>query len=148
MGNTIGARRRLAKVMTIDGETVKFKTPLKVEEVTKDYPGHILIESEAVKHFGIKAKPLEPQQELKPRKLYFLLERTKFPQQQDKNILQRKMRPGVRMSAKEKMESLMLTRQATSDLSSVKEGKKSRDRHRHCEGKIKVTQVGVVEVDR
>ncbi|XP_042511030.1 uncharacterized protein At1g66480 [Macadamia integrifolia] len=119
MGNTIGAGRRIAKVMTIDGETVKFKTPLKVGEVTKDYPGHVLIESEAVKHFGVRAKPLEPQQDLKPRRLYFLLEKQKFPQQ-EKNVLQRKVRPGVKMSAKERMESLMLTRRATSDLSSVK----------------------------
>ncbi|KAJ4960624.1 hypothetical protein NE237_020534 [Protea cynaroides] len=118
MGNTLGGRK-LAKVMTIDGEMVKLKTPLKVGEVTKNHPGLVLVDSEAVKHFGIQAKPLQPQQQLKPRRLYFLVELPKLPQQ-EKNILQRKVKPGVRMSAKERMESLMLTRRATSDLSSVK----------------------------
>lgn len=45
--------------MKIDGETLKLKTPVTAEEVLKDFPGHVLFESESVKHYGARAKPLE-----------------------------------------------------------------------------------------
>ncbi|KAJ6735135.1 PLASTID MOVEMENT IMPAIRED PROTEIN [Salix purpurea] len=71
MGNNLGGGRK-AKVMKINGETFKLKTPARAGDVVKDYPGYVLLDSEAVKHFGIRAKPLEPQQELKAKKVYFL----------------------------------------------------------------------------
>ncbi|KAL4324507.1 hypothetical protein GQ457_11G005030 [Hibiscus cannabinus] len=113
MGNSIGGRK-VAKVMKIDGQTIKLKTPIRVWDVVKDYPGHVLLESESVKHYGIRAKPLEPQQDLKPRKVYFLVE---LPQ--DK--APRRVRSGgIHMSAKDRLECLMLSRRTVSDLPMVR----------------------------
>ncbi|KAJ4974460.1 hypothetical protein NE237_007634 [Protea cynaroides] len=114
MGNTVTHPRR-AKVMTIDGKTFELKTPIRASDVTDDYPGHVLIESEAVKNYGIRAEPLEPQQELKSQRLYFLVEIPKNPMQEKYNF-QRKIQAGVNMSAKERMESLILSQRASSDL--------------------------------
>ncbi|KAF8378650.1 hypothetical protein HHK36_029999 [Tetracentron sinense] len=116
MGNSLGGRRT-AKVMKIDGETFKLKTPVRVGEVVKDYPGYVLIESEAVKHFGVRAKPLEPQQELKRRKLYFLVELPKLPEEK---APRRVRSSGIHMSAKDRLETLMLSRRSVSDLSAMK----------------------------
>ncbi|XP_022759928.1 uncharacterized protein At1g66480-like [Durio zibethinus] len=116
MGNSIGGRKK-AKVMKIDGETFKLKTPIRAWDVVKDYPGHVLLDSEAVKHFGIRAKPLEPQQDLKPEKIYLLVELPKFPEEK----APRRVRSGgIHMSAKERLESLMLSRRSVSDLSMVR----------------------------
>lgn len=115
MGNSIGSGRKKAKVMKIDGETFKLKTPVQVYDVVKDYPGYVLLDSEAVKHFGVRAKPLEPQQQLKPRKIYFLVELPQFPEEK----LTRRVRSGIQMSAKDRLECLMLSRRAVSDLTAV-----------------------------
>ncbi|KAL1803409.1 hypothetical protein ACET3Z_032056 [Daucus carota] len=115
MGNTLGGKKT-TKVMKINGETIKLKTPIQAGEVTKDYPGFVLLESEAVKHFGIRAKPLGIYQELKPRRLYFLVELPKFPEEK----APRKIRSGINMSAKERLDSLMLARRSVSDLSLLK----------------------------
>ncbi|KAF8407678.1 hypothetical protein HHK36_006813 [Tetracentron sinense] len=115
MGNSMGGRT--AKVMKIDGETFKLKTPVQVGEVVKDYPGHVLIESEAVRHLGVRAKPLEPHKELKPKRLYFLVELPKHPVEK----APRKVRSGIHMStATDRLESLMLSRRSVSDLSTMK----------------------------
>ncbi|GLU01515.1 hypothetical protein SLE2022_188210 [Rubroshorea leprosula] len=116
MGNTMG-RRKKARVMKIDGETFKLKTPVRAWDVVKDYPGHVLLDSEAVKHFGIRAKPLEAQQELKPKKIYFLVELPKVPEEKTPR---RVRSSGIQMSAKDRLECLMLSRRAASDLSAVK----------------------------
>ncbi|KAF3519093.1 hypothetical protein DY000_02063124 [Brassica cretica] len=68
MGNSITIKRKRAKVMKIDGEVFHIKTPATAREVTADYPGYVLLDSEAVKHFGVRSKPLEPSQLLKPKK--------------------------------------------------------------------------------
>jgi len=115
MGNSLGAKKS-AKVMKINGETLKLKTPVKAGAVVKDYPGHVLIESEAVKHFGIRAKALEPHQELEPKRLYFLVELPNAP----KEIVPRRVRSGINMSAKDRLESLMLSRRSVSDLTIMK----------------------------
>lgn len=116
MGNSIG-RGRKAKVMKIDGETFKLKTPVTAREVVKDYPGHVLLDSEAVKHFGIRAKALEPEQELKPKRIYFLVELPKFPEENKEPIrTPRRVRSGIQMSAKDRLEFLMLSRRSVSDL--------------------------------
>ncbi|GLT28832.1 hypothetical protein SLA2020_037360 [Shorea laevis] len=112
MGNAIGGRKTV-KVMKIDGETFKLKTPIRAWDVVKDYPGHVLLDSQAVKHFGIRAKPLEPQQELQPKKIYFLVELPKFP---DERVPRRARSAGIQMSAKDRLECLMLSRRAVSDL--------------------------------
>lgn len=72
MGNTLGlGGKKRAKIMKINGETIKFKTPIQAKEVVKDYPGHVVLDSDSVKQYGIRAKPLEPFQNLEPKRLYF-----------------------------------------------------------------------------
>ncbi|XVE92055.1 hypothetical protein REPUB_Repub01dG0064300 [Reevesia pubescens] len=115
MGNSLGGKKT-TKVMKINGETFKLKTPVKAEEVVKDYPGHVLLESEAVKHFGIRAKPLQPNQKLEPKRLYFLVELPEAP----KERVPRRVRSGINMSAKDRLESLMLSRRSVSDLTLMK----------------------------
>ncbi|KAJ7964518.1 Plastid movement impaired protein [Quillaja saponaria] len=126
MGNSIGRGRRKAKVMKVDGETFKLKTPARANDVVKDYPGHVLLDSEAVKHFGLRAKPLEPQQELKPKKIYFLVELPKIDinppeDENDKQNLTRRVKSsGIHLSAKDRLEVLMLSRRSISDLSHMR----------------------------
>ncbi|KAF2300479.1 hypothetical protein GH714_013760 [Hevea brasiliensis] len=103
--------------MKIDGETFKLKTPARARDVVKDYPGHVLLDSEAVKHFGIRAKPLESEQELKPKKIYFLVELPKVPEEKELSRATRRVRSGIYMSAKDRLECLMLSRKSVSDLS-------------------------------
>ncbi|KAK2635382.1 hypothetical protein Ddye_030174 [Dipteronia dyeriana] len=116
MGNSLGGKKS-TKVMKISGETFKLKTPVKAEEVVKDYPGHVLLESESVKHFGIRAKPLQPHQQLEPKRLYFLVD---LPANVSKEKVPRRVRSGINMSAKDRLESLMLSRRSVSDLSIMK----------------------------
>ncbi|XP_004505259.1 uncharacterized protein At1g66480 [Cicer arietinum] len=116
MGNTFGSKKT-TKVMKIDGETLKLKTPIRVGEVLKDHPGLVLLDSEAVKHYGVRAKPLEAHKELQPKRLYFLVE---LP----KEIKPRRVRSGINMSAKDRLDNLMLTRRSTSDLSIMKQSKR------------------------
>ncbi|XVE85392.1 hypothetical protein DITRI_Ditri17bG0087400 [Diplodiscus trichospermus] len=115
MGNSLGGKKT-TKVMKINGETFKLKIPVKAEEVVKDYPGHVLLESEAVKHFGIRAKPLQPHQKLEPKRLYFLVELPEAP----KERVTRRVRSGINMTAKDRLESLMLSRRSVSDLTLMK----------------------------
>lgn len=115
MGNTLGGKKT-TKIMKINGETFKLKTPVEAGEVTKDYPGFVLLESESVKHFGIRAKPLGDHQQLKAKRLYFLVELPKFPHEEQAPII-RKVRSGIVMSAKDRLDSLVLARRSVSDLS-------------------------------
>ncbi|XP_004490863.1 uncharacterized protein At1g66480 [Cicer arietinum] len=122
MGNTIGKSKR-AKVMKIDGETFKVKIPSTANDVVKDYPNHVLLDSQAVKHFGLRARPLEPNQELKPKKIYFLVDLPKVQPEEEKTALPRRVRSsGIRtMNAKERLELLMLSKRSVSDLTLVKQ---------------------------
>ncbi|XP_021896113.1 uncharacterized protein At1g66480-like [Carica papaya] len=116
MGNSLGGKKT-TKVMKISGETLKLKTPVTAEEVLEDYPaGHVLLESEAVKHYGTRAKPLQPQQKLAPKRLYFLVE---LPNSGTEKV-PRRVRSTINMSAKERLESLMLSRRSVSDLTIMK----------------------------
>lgn len=116
MGNSLG--RKSAKVMKIDGETLKFKTPARVADVLRDYPDHVLMDSEAVRHLGVRAKALEAHLQLKPNRSYFLVQ---LPKMQDDPKLPRRVRSGgIHMSAKDRLETLMLARRSVSDLSSIK----------------------------
>lgn len=116
MGNALGGKKT-TKVMKINGETFKLKTPIEAGEVLKDYPpGHVLLESESVKHYGTRAKPLEAHQVLQPKRLYFLVELPKVK----KEIVPRRVRSGINMSAKDRLENLMLARRSASDLSIMK----------------------------
>ncbi|RDX80076.1 hypothetical protein CR513_39416, partial [Mucuna pruriens] len=122
MGNTMG-RSKKAKVMKVDGETFKLKTPARANDVVKDYPGHVLLDSEAVKHFGLRARPLEPHQELRPKKIYFLIELPKVQPVEDKTaaITRRVQSSGIRgMNAKDRLDLLMLSKRSVSDLALVR----------------------------
>ncbi|KAE8690861.1 stearoyl-ACP desaturase [Hibiscus syriacus] len=116
MGNSL-AGKRTTKVMKINGETFKLKTPVKADDVLKLHPGHVLLESEAVKHFGTRAKPLEPHQELEPKRLYFLVV---LPEASIERVPRRVRSGPVNMSAKDRLESLMLSRRSVSDLTTMK----------------------------
>ncbi|KAJ1396792.1 hypothetical protein SESBI_32313 [Sesbania bispinosa] len=117
MGNALGGSKK-AKVMKIDGETFKLKTPARANDVVKDYPGHVLLDSQSVKHFGLRAKPLEPQEELKPKKIYFLVE---LPKVKPEPLPRRVRSSGIRgMNAKDRLDFLMLSKRAVSDLTMVK----------------------------
>ncbi|ESQ28687.1 hypothetical protein EUTSA_v10019620mg, partial [Eutrema salsugineum] len=120
MGNSIAARRKKAKVMKIDGEIFRIKTPATAREITADYPGYVLLDSEAVKHFGVRAKPLEPSQILKPKKTYFLVELPKLPPENppetNNKLPYRRVMSGIHVGAKERLEMLMLSRRTVSDV--------------------------------
>lgn len=77
MGNSLGSKKT-AKIMNINGESFKLKTPVKAGTVVEDFPGHVLLESEAVRQFGIRAKPLEPHQNLESKRLYFMVELPRY----------------------------------------------------------------------
>lgn len=126
MGNTFGSKKT-TKVMKIDGETMKLKTPIKAGEVLKDHPGLVLLDSEAVKHYGVRAKAIEAHKELQPKRLYFLVE---LP----KETKPRRIRSGIQMSAKDRLDNLVLTRRSASDLSILKQSKMN-DNSGELEGK-------------
>ncbi|PON98187.1 plastid movement impaired protein [Trema orientale] len=121
MGNSLGAKKT-AKVMRVSGEEFKVKAGVEAGQVVKDYPGHVLLESEAVKHYGVRAKPLEPNQELKAKRVYFLVELPKVAIRDNHNNVKvpRRVRSGINMSAKDRLENLMLARRSVSDLSLMK----------------------------
>ncbi|XP_059293402.1 uncharacterized protein At1g66480-like [Lycium ferocissimum] len=116
MGNNIGGNKKKTKVMKINGEILKLNTPITTSDVVKDYPGHVLLEPDQVKKFGIRAKPLEPQQELKPNKIYFLVELPLFPKEEIASKVTRRVKSAVQMSAKDRLECLMLSRRSASDM--------------------------------
>ncbi|CAL1405490.1 unnamed protein product [Linum trigynum] len=120
MGNSIGSKNRRAKVMKLDGETFKLKTPVRAADVLKDHPpGHCLLESESVKHFGSRAKPLEPDQNLLPKRLYFLVDLPKtgpVPRANPRRVWSGPMN----LTAKDRLENLKLARRSASDLSLMK----------------------------
>ncbi|XP_023643748.1 uncharacterized protein At1g66480 isoform X2 [Capsella rubella] len=115
MGNSLGSKKT-TKIMNINGESFKLKTPVKAGTVIKDFPGHVLLESEAVRQFGVRAKPLEPHQNLESKRLYFMVE---LPRTW-KERTPRRVRSGIQISAKERLENLKLSRRSSSDLSVMK----------------------------
>ncbi|KAL9226511.1 hypothetical protein vseg_002317 [Gypsophila vaccaria] len=84
MGNNIGGRRggykKAAKIMKINGEYFKLKTPSKVIDIIKDYPHHILLDSDDFLRFNLRAIPLDLHFVLQPNKIYLLFELPKLPQ--------------------------------------------------------------------
>ncbi|GER48798.1 hypothetical protin [Striga asiatica] len=113
MGNSLGGKKS-AKVMKISGETQKVKVPVRAGSVIDTCPGHVLLDSQAVKQYGLRATPLEPEQELKPGRVYFLIQ---LPKNDDNRVGARRVRSGIHVGAKERLESLMLARRSASDLS-------------------------------
>ncbi|KQK18682.1 uncharacterized protein At1g66480 [Brachypodium distachyon] len=111
MGNALGGRRKGAKVMQLDGTAFRVKPPAFAGTVLNEHPGFQLLESEQVKLLGVRARPLEPDAPLRPGRLYFLvaLPRPTAPPR-------RAWSGALHVGARERLESLMLTRRSTSDL--------------------------------
>ncbi|XP_010450546.1 PREDICTED: uncharacterized protein At1g66480-like [Camelina sativa] len=115
MGNTIMVRRNKVKVMKIDGDIFRLKSPVTASDATKEYPGHVLLDPETVRRLGVRAKPLEPDQILRPNKTYFLVD---LPLVDKRNKLpyRRVMSGNIHVGAKERLEMLMLSRRTVSDI--------------------------------
>ncbi|XP_047067279.1 uncharacterized protein At1g66480-like [Lolium rigidum] len=111
MGNSIGGRRKGAKVMQLDGTAFRVKPPAYAGAVLHDHPGFQLLESEQVKLLGVRARPLEHDALLRPGRLYFLVALPK-PVAPPR----RAWSGALHVGARERLESLMLTRRSTSDL--------------------------------
>ncbi|KAF8036911.1 hypothetical protein BT93_C2591 [Corymbia citriodora subsp. variegata] len=116
MGNALGGATT-AKIMKVSGETLKLSMPVLAGDVVKDYPGHMLLESESVKSLGIKSRPLEPHQELEPERLYFLVELPKEAVNDDE--AGRCFQLGNKPSAKDRLDGLMLAQQPVSNHSTM-----------------------------
>ncbi|CAN6164347.1 unnamed protein product [Urochloa humidicola] len=112
MGNSIGGRRKGAKVMQLDGTAFRVKPPAFAGTVLRDHPGFQLLESEEVKLLGVRARPLAHDAQLRPGRLYFLMALPRPPAPP-----RRAWSGALHVGARERLESLMLTRRSTSDLS-------------------------------
>ncbi|XP_010440894.1 PREDICTED: uncharacterized protein At1g66480-like [Camelina sativa] len=115
MGNTIMVRRNKVKVMKIDGDIFRLKTPVTASDATKEYPGHVLLDPETVKWLGVRAKPLEPNKILRPNKTYFLVDLL-LVDKRNKLPYRRVMSGNIHVGAKERLEMLMLSRRTVSDI--------------------------------
>lgn len=124
--------------MKIDGETIKFKTPVRTGEVIKDYPGHVLMDSQAVRHLGVRAKALDLDHELQPKRLYFLVQ---LPAMGSEKAPRRARSGVINMSAKDRLESLMLARRSVSDLSLMKTVETGADGGRQVKMRLPKAQV-------
>ncbi|KAH9295554.1 hypothetical protein KI387_039142 [Taxus chinensis] len=115
MGNAVAPSRGAGrvKIMKLDGEIIKFNCPLTVAQLLLDYPNHVVMDSDAVRHVGIKAQPLEGSTQLKAKKLYFLLE---MPGIENLRAPGR-VRSEIKMSAKSQLEAMLLARRSSSDIS-------------------------------
>ncbi|KAF7085722.1 hypothetical protein CFC21_089117 [Triticum aestivum] len=115
MGNSIGAKRKGAKVMQLDGTSFRVKPPAAASDVLRDHPGFQLLEAEEVKLLGARARPLAHDAPLRRGRLYFLVA---LPRRPAAGPPRRAWSGNLRVGARERLESLMLARRSTSDLSS------------------------------
>ncbi|CAL5006110.1 unnamed protein product [Urochloa decumbens] len=118
MGNSIGGKRRRARVMTVDGATYKYRPPAAAADALRDHPGHHLLESDEVRRLGVRARPLDPDAPLKPGKLYFLVELPKLSSRR-RGAPQRTWSGALTYGgagAGERLESLMVARRSASDV--------------------------------
>ncbi|CAD6249609.1 unnamed protein product [Miscanthus lutarioriparius] len=116
MGNSIGGKRKSAKVMQLDGTSFRVKRPAAASDVLRDHPGFQLLESEEVKLLGARARPLAPDAPLRRGRLYFLVA---LPRRAPAGPMRRAWSGNLNVGARERLESLKLARRSTSDLSSL-----------------------------
>jgi len=116
MGNSIGGKRKSAKVMQLDGTSFRVKPPAAAADVLRDHPGFQLLESEEVKLLGARARPLAPDAPLRRGRLYFLVA---LPRRAPAGPMRRAWSGNLNVGARERLESLKLARRSTSDLSSL-----------------------------
>ncbi|CAN6224394.1 unnamed protein product [Urochloa humidicola] len=124
MGNALAGRRRAAKVMTVDGATFRYKTPAAAGAALRGHPGHQLLESEEVRRLGVRARPLDRDAPLKPGKLYFLVQiprgGSSIGDDGDPRAPRKTWSSGaLHVGARERLESLMLSRRTVSDVASI-----------------------------
>ncbi|XP_066394261.1 uncharacterized protein At1g66480-like [Miscanthus floridulus] len=126
MGNALAGRRRAAKVMMVDGATFRYKTPAAAGDALRDHPGHQLLESEEVRRLGVRARPLDRDAPLKPGKLYFLVQiprgaagASAGADDEDPRAPRKTWSGALHVGARERLESLMLSRRTVSDVSSI-----------------------------
>ncbi|KAL5200815.1 hypothetical protein ABZP36_035169 [Zizania latifolia] len=128
MGNALAGKRRVAKVMTVDGATFRYKTPEAAGAALRGHPGHQLLESEEVRRLGVRARPLERDAPLKPGKLYFLVQLPRGTAagrglggfgDDDPRAPRKTWSGALHVGARERLESLMLSRRTVSDMASV-----------------------------
>ena len=121
MGNALAGKRRVAKVMTVDGATFRHKTPATAGAALRGHPGHQLLESDEVRRLGVRARPLDRDAALKPGKLYFLVQLPPGGGRDDDDLrAPRKTWSGaLHVGARERLESLMLSRRTVSDVASL-----------------------------
>ncbi|KAK3132129.1 hypothetical protein QOZ80_6AG0516250 [Eleusine coracana subsp. coracana] len=98
--------------MQLDGSSFRVKPPATASSVLRDHPGFQLLESEEVKLHGVRARPLSHDAPLRPGRLYFLVALPRPPAPP-----RRAWSGALHVGARERLESLMLTRRSTSDLS-------------------------------
>lgn len=103
--------------MKINGETFKITIPTTAYEVTSHHPNHLLYESQSLKQFGLRAKPLDPSHQLKPKTLYFLLQLPTLP---GNHRPLRRVCSDLHLSASDRLECLMLSRRSVSDLQTLR----------------------------
>jgi hypothetical protein len=116
MGNSIGGKRKGAKVMQLDGTTFRVKPPASAADVLRGHPGFQLLESEEVKLLGARARPLDPDAPLRRGRLYFLVALPRHPASA-RGTVRRAWSGNLRVGARERLDSLMLTRRSASSLS-------------------------------
>ncbi|OEL19581.1 hypothetical protein BAE44_0019400 [Dichanthelium oligosanthes] len=132
MGNALAGRRRAAKVMTVDGATFRYKTPTAAGAALRGHPGHQLLESEEVRRLGVRARPLDRDAPLKPGKLYFLVQIPRGAaggpgvfgagvrgDDDDPRAPRKTWSGALHVGARERLESLMLSRRTVSDVASI-----------------------------
>ncbi|WOL06593.1 hypothetical protein Cni_G15327 [Canna indica] len=113
MGNSLSGKKKIVKVMKVDGTTLKLKPPVQAASLLREHPGYTLLDAEDVKRLGVRAQPLDPDAPLKPGKLFFLVELPRVPTQR---APRRAWSGALQVGAKERLESLKLTRRSMSDL--------------------------------
>ncbi|PKA65137.1 Uncharacterized protein AXF42_Ash013258 [Apostasia shenzhenica] len=113
MGNCLsGKNKTTVKVMRIDGTAFRLKPPVAAGELIRDNPGHSVIDSAEVKSLGLGSRRLTAGDPLLPGRLYFLVQLPRRPA-----LAPRRAYSGnLRVSAKDRLESLLLSRRAVSDL--------------------------------
>uniref|UniRef100_A0A0A9DLQ1 Uncharacterized protein n=1 Tax=Arundo donax TaxID=35708 RepID=A0A0A9DLQ1_ARUDO len=124
MGNALAGRRRASKVMTVDGAEFRYKLPATAAAALRGYPGHQLLESEEVRRLGVRTRPLDRDAPLKPGKLYFLVQ---IPPgvagagavDDDPRAPRKTWSGALHVGARERLESLMLSRRTVSDVASI-----------------------------
>lgn len=121
MGNALAGRRRAAKVMTVDGATFRYKMPAAAGAVLRGHPGHQLLESEEVRRLGVRARPLNRDAPLKPGKLYFLVQLPcgASAAVDDPRVPRKTWSGALHVGARERLESLMLSRRTVSDVATL-----------------------------